>query len=123
VASAQLNAIASLATLFVTPWLRAQFVSHPPASPWLSAGLGYGLYEGSSVLQNGVANTEISSERGDSAIRQGTHVRTQLKLLLPIGLRGKFRDFYASGNPTLGVPVRRSEQRNLVVSGRLFVHF
>jgi hypothetical protein len=33
VESAQLNAITSLATLFVTPSLRAQFVSHAPASP------------------------------------------------------------------------------------------
>jgi hypothetical protein len=71
VESAQLNAVPSLATLFVTPSSRAQFVSHAPASPWLSAGLGYGLYEGSSVLQNGVANTEISSDRGDSPIQRG----------------------------------------------------
>src|SRR5579864_717457 len=55
VESAQLNAITSLATLFVTPSLRAQFVSHAPASPWLSGGFGYGLYDGSSLLQNGVA--------------------------------------------------------------------
>jgi hypothetical protein len=40
VESAQLNAITSLATLFVTPSLRAQFVSRAGASPWLSAGLG-----------------------------------------------------------------------------------
>jgi hypothetical protein len=43
VESTQLNAISSLATIFVTPSLRAQFVSHASASPWLSAGLGYGL--------------------------------------------------------------------------------
>src|ERR1700758_348046 len=59
VESAQPNAITSLATLFVTPSLRAQFASHAPISPWLSGGFGYGLYEGSSALQNGVANTEI----------------------------------------------------------------
>jgi hypothetical protein len=46
VESVQLNTIDSLATLFVTPSLRAQFVSHALASPWLSAGFGYGLYEG-----------------------------------------------------------------------------
>jgi hypothetical protein len=101
VESAQLNAITSLATLFVTPSLRAQFVSRAPASPWLSAGLGYGLYEGRSVLQVG----------------------TQLKLLFPIGFRGEFRDFYTLGNPSFGVPVQRSEQHNLVVSGGLVVHF
>src|SRR6266404_1336836 len=34
--SAQLNAITSLATLFLTPSLRVRFASHAPASPWLS---------------------------------------------------------------------------------------
>jgi len=36
VESAQLNAITSLATLFLTPSLRVRFASHAPASPWLS---------------------------------------------------------------------------------------
>ena len=57
--SAQQNAITSLATLFLTPSLRVRFASHVPASPWLSGGVGYGLYEGSSALQNGVANAEM----------------------------------------------------------------
>src|SRR6266404_1887548 len=59
VESAQINAITSLATLFVTPSLRVRFASHAPASRWPSGGFGYGLYEGSSVLQNGVTNTQI----------------------------------------------------------------
>ena len=117
VESAQLNAITSLATLFVTPSLRAQFVSHAPASPWLSAGLGYGLYEGSSVLQNGVANTEIHGNLATAQFGGGIDVRTQLKLLFPIGFRGEFRDFSTLGSPSFGVPVQRSEQHNLVVSG------
>ena len=33
VESAQLNAIATLASLFVTPLLRARFLNHAPASP------------------------------------------------------------------------------------------
>jgi hypothetical protein len=123
VESAQLNAITSLATLFVTPSLRAQFVSHAPASPWLSAGLGYGLYEGSSVLQNGVANTEIHRNVATAQFGGGIDVRTRLKLLFPIGFRGEFRDFYRLGNPSFGVPVQRSKQHNLVVSGGLVVHF
>jgi hypothetical protein len=48
VKSPQLDAITSLATLVVTPSLRARFVSHAPVSPWVSGGFGYGLYEGSS---------------------------------------------------------------------------
>ena len=121
--SAQINAIASLATLFVTPPLRAQFVSHAPASPWLSGGLGYGLYDGSSVLQNGVANAEIHRNVQTAQFGGGIDVRTRLKLLFTIGFRGEFRDFYTLGNPSFGVPVQRSEQHNLVVSEGLVVHF
>src|SRR6266849_8337337 len=68
--SAQLNAITSLATLFVTPSLRVRFASHAPASPWLSGGFGYGLHEGSSVLQNGVTNTEINRDRDSTRRRR-----------------------------------------------------
>jgi hypothetical protein len=53
----------------------------------------------------------------------GIDVRTRLKLLFPIGLRGEFRDFYTLENPSFGVPVQRSEQHNLVISGGLVVHF
>jgi hypothetical protein len=123
VESTQLNAISSLATLFVTPSLRARFVSHAPVSPWLSGGFGYGLYEGSNFLQNGVANTEIHRNVATAQFGGGVDVRTRLKLLFPIGLRGEVRDFYTLGTPSFGVPVQRSEQHNVVVSGGLVVHF
>ena len=103
--SAQLNAITSLATLFVTPSLRAQFVSHAPRSPWLSAGLGFGLYEGSSVLQNAVANAEMHRTVATAQVGGGIDVRTRLKLLLPIGVRGEFRNFYTLEHPSFGVPL------------------
>jgi hypothetical protein len=107
VESAQLNAITSLATLFVTPSLRAQFVSHAPVSPWLSGGCGHGPYEGSSALQNGVANAEIHRNVATAQFGGGIDVRTRLKLLFPIGFRGEFREFYTLGNPSFGVPVLR----------------
>ena len=119
VESAQLNAITSLATLLVMPSLRAQFVSHAPVSPWLSGGFGYRLYEGSSALQNAVANAEIHRNVATAQFGGGIDVRTRVKLLFPIGLRGEFRGFYTLGNPSFGVPVQRSEQHNLVVSGGL----
>jgi hypothetical protein len=119
VESAQLNAITSLATSFVTPSLRAQFVSHAP----ISGGFGYGLYEGSSALQDGVANTEIHRNVATAQFGAGIDVRTRLKLLFPIGLRGEFRDFYSLGNPSFGVPVQRSEQHNLVIAEGWVVHF
>ena len=55
VESAQLNAITSLAMLFVTPSLRAQFVSHAPASLAIRGPRIWTL-QGKRVLQNGVAN-------------------------------------------------------------------
>src|SRR5258708_330857 len=85
VESAQINAITSLATLFVTPSLRVRFASHAPASRWLSGGFRYGRYEGSSVVQKGVTNTEIH--------RKGSDVRTRLKLLFSICLRGDGRHY------------------------------
>ena len=123
VESTQLNTINSLATLFVTPSLRARFVSRALASPWLSGGFGYGLYEGSRVLQNGVANTQIHRSVATAQFGGGIDVRTRLKVLFPIGFRGEVRDFYTLGNPSFGVPVQRSDQHNLVVSGGLLVHF
>ena len=87
--SAQLNAIATLATLFVTPSLRARFLNHAPASPWLSGGFGYGLYEGSSVLQNGVPNREVHRSVATAQLGGGIDIRAPLKLLFPIGLRGE----------------------------------
>jgi hypothetical protein len=54
----------------------------------------------------------------------GIDVLTRIKLLFPIGFRGEFsRDFYTLGNPSFGVPVQRSEQHNLGVSGGVVVHF
>jgi hypothetical protein len=123
VESAQLNTITSLATLFVTPSLRGRLVSHAPASPWLSSGFGYGLHEGSRVLQNGVINREIHRNVATAQVGGGIDVRTRLRLLFPIGLRGEVRDFYTLGKPSFGVPVQRSEQHNVVVSGGLVIHF
>ena len=74
-------------------------------------------------MQNGVANAEIHGNLATAQFGGGIDVRTRVKLLLPIGLRGEFRDFYTLGNPSFGVPVLRSEQHNLVVSGGLVVHF
>jgi hypothetical protein len=83
----------------VTPSLRSQFMSDAPASPRLSGGFGYGLYEGSSVLQNGVVNTEIHRNVATAQFGGGIDVRTPLKLLFPIGLRGEVRDFYTLRRP------------------------
>jgi len=61
--------------------------------------IGYGLYEGSSALQGGVANTEIHRNVATVQFGAGIDVRTRLKLPFPIGLRGDFWNFYTLGTP------------------------
>jgi len=76
-----------------------------------------------------VAIAKRSCYHGDSSnvataqFGGGIDAHTPLTLLFPIGFKGEFRDFYTLGNPSFGVPVQRSEQHNLAVSGGLVVHF
>src|SRR5713226_2521732 len=84
--------------------------------PTTSGGFGYGLYEGSRVLQNGVINTEIHRNVAPAQFGGGIDVRTRLKLLFPIGLRGEVRDYYTLKTPRFRVPIQRREQHNVVVS-------
>jgi hypothetical protein len=63
---------------------------------------------------------EVHPNVATAQFSRGIDVRTQLKLLFPIGFRGEFPDLYR--NPSFGVPVQRAEQHNLVVSGGLVVH-
>jgi hypothetical protein len=98
-------------------------VSDAPASPRLSGDFGYGLYEGSSVLQNGVVNTGIHRNVATAQFGGGIDVRTPLKLLFPIGLRGEVSGLLHLKTPSFGVPAERTQQHNVVVSGGLVVHF
>jgi hypothetical protein len=122
VESTQLNALVSLATLFVTPSLRVRFSSHAPASPWRSGGFGYGLYEGSRTFQNGVANKQVHQNVTTAPFGGGIDVRTPLKLLFPISLRAEGRDYYTLETASCGVPVQRRGQHNVVLSGGFGVH-
>ena len=63
------------------------------------------MYDGSSALQSGVANTEVHGTAATGQFGGGIEVGTQLKLLLPIGVRGEFGNFYTLENPSLGVPL------------------
>jgi hypothetical protein len=82
--------------VFVTPLLRARFFEPRARVAILSGGFGYGLYEGSSVLQNGVANAEIHRSVATAQFGGGIDVRSRLKLLFRIGFKGEVRDFYTS---------------------------
>jgi hypothetical protein len=79
VESAQLNAITSLATLFVTPSLRTQFVCHAPGSPWLSGGFGYGLYEEEVAF----CKTELLTRRYIGTWRQRNSAAESMSALGP----------------------------------------
>ena len=123
VKSTQTNIITSLATLFVAPSLRVRFGGHAAASPWLSGGFGYGLYEGSRRFQDGIANTEVYRNVATAQFGGGIDVRIPLKRPLPTSLRGEVRDYYTLQAPNFGIPVQRSEQHNVLVSGGFVVRF
>ena len=56
VRSTNLQSIVSLASIYVVPSLRVQFVSGAGNSPWLSGGFGYGIREGSEFFGDGRRN-------------------------------------------------------------------
>ena len=50
-------------------------------------------------FKNGVANAEMDRTVATAQFGGGIDVRTRLKLLLPIGVRGEFRNFSTLENP------------------------
>lgn len=121
--STQQNAITNLATLFVTPSLRVRFAGQVPVSPWLSCGFGYGLYEGSRIFKDAVANRQVHRNVATAQFGGGIDVRAPLKLPFPLSLRGEVRDYYTLETPNFGLPVPRSGQHNLVLAGGVVVRF
>jgi len=84
----------SLATFYITPSLRVNFKRQSRISPWVSFGGGYGLYEGSEKLANGVTNPDRFTSTGTLQWGGGVDVKTPLKVVFPIHLRLEARDFY-----------------------------
>lgn len=117
------NFIRSLATLYVAPSLRVKFAGQSAFSPWLSAGFGYGLYEGSERLVNGAPNPARYVSTGTAQFGGGVDLRTPIHILFPISLRGELRDFYTVANPRFGTAIQNSGQHNLVASGGFVIHF
>jgi hypothetical protein len=117
------NFITALATLYVTPSLRANFAHDAMISPWLSAGFGYGLYEASKLFADGSPNTRRDVHSGTAQFGGGVDVRTGISILVPISLRGEVRDFYTLRSPPFGSPVRGAGQHNVVLSGGFVLHF
>ena len=123
VRTADTNFTPNLATLYVVPSLRVKFLSDHAVSPWLSAGFGYGLYEGNRFLANDNPNPHRRNSVGAAQFGAGADVKTGLKVLFPISLRGEVRDFYTVANPEYGGPVTGNGQHNVVVMGGFVIHF
>ena len=113
----------SNATFYVTPAARLTLPTRSPITPWISVGVGYGLFETSDYFFNGAGNPTIHTHTAVVQFGAGADVRTPLKLWKPIGLRGEFRDFYALSQPTFFVPVTGGSQHGLTVSGGIFARF
>jgi hypothetical protein len=123
VQSKNLQSIVSLATIFVAPSLRVKFASGAGISPWLSGGFGYGIREGSEFFGDGRRNSSRFQSTGAVQFGGGVDVRTPIKLLLPISLRGEVRDYYSVSNPTFGTSVQGGGQHNVVASGGMVLFF
>jgi len=117
------QSIVSLATIFVVPSLRVKFGSNGGISPWVSGGFGYGVSEGSEFFVQGQRNPSRYQSTGAAQFGAGVDVRTPIKVLFPISLRGEVRDYYSVSNPTFGTPVQGSGQHNVVVSGGMVLSF
>jgi len=123
VRSANLQSIVSLATIFVVPSVRVKFASGGGISPWLSGGFGYGIREGSEFFGNGQRNGSRYQSTGAVQFGAGVDVRTPIKVLFPISLRGEVRDYYSVSNPTFGTAVQGGGQHNVVASGGFVLSF
>jgi hypothetical protein len=121
--SANLATPVSLATFFVTPSFRVSFRRGSRVSPWLSFGGGYGLYEGSENLGNGAVNANRFTSTGALQWGAGADIKTGLKILFPISLRGEVRDFYTLDTLDFNTPVTNNSQHNVVVGGGFFWRF
>lgn len=123
VRSREAAAISSLATLYLTPSLKLRFANRAPASPWISGGFGYGLYEGSRELNSGLPNPNLRNSTGTFQFGGGVDVKTPVKFVWPIGLRAELRDYYTLNTPAFGTPVRSDGQHNIIFAAGFMLRF
>ncbi len=113
----------NVATFFVTPSLRLELPDSHRVAPWLSFGGGYGLYETSSRLRGGTPNPVIHTNTGVLQFGGGVDIKTPVRLIVPIGLRAEYRDFYALEPPDFALPVTGQSQHNQVFAAGLTARF
>jgi len=117
------QSIVSLATIFVVPSVRVNFASGAGISPWLSGGFGYSVREGSEFFGTGQRNGSRYQSTGAAEFGAGVDVRTPIRVLFPISLRGEVRDYYSVSNPRFGTAVQGGGQHNVVASGGFVLSF
>jgi len=113
----------SLATFYVTPGFRVNFKPRSRISPWVSFGGGYGLYEASENLSNGVENPSRDTNAGTLQFGAGLDYKTNLKIVRPISVRGEFRDFYTLDTVNFNTAVTTITQHNFTVGGGFYWRF
>jgi len=109
-------------SFFVTPALRVKLVPSQRVSPWFSAGGGYALFDESADRMDGTHNTTRGTSGGALQFGGGVDIRTPIKVLFPIGLRGEVRDLYTA-KPNYNVSTGGGFQHNVVLSGGIVLHF
>ena len=111
------------ASLYITPGLRLKFRPNSGISPWLSVGGGYARFSEAESLLNGAANPGATgTNKGAVQFGGGLDFKTPVRILLPIGLRIEFRDFF-SGKPNYNLSTSGGFQHNLVAGGGFTVSF
>lgn len=118
VESRDANVVRNLATAFITPGLRANFRADSAVSPWISAGLGWGLYETAQDRQDRTAFTgDRFTHTTAIQVGGGVDLETPLRLLVPIGFRLELRDFYTLDTPDYGSAVDNGRRHNVMFAG------
>jgi hypothetical protein len=109
----------SYSSIFITPAVRANFLSDTFLSPWVSVGGGFGHFkENSKLLYGGKNPGSTGTTVGVVQFGLGLDVKVASRWIA----RAEVRDFY-SGVPDLNVNTGRSRQHNYFVGGGLAYRF
>jgi hypothetical protein len=107
------------ASLYLTPGVRATFLSDGPVSVWGSVGGGYARYSESQHRADGGPNpAQLDTNTGAFQFGAGVDVRGFGWL----GFRGEVRDVY-TGMRRFSIPTPGHKVHNVVTSGGLVVRF
>lgn len=107
------SATKNVASLYVTPGVRAKLFPGSRISPYVAIGGGYADFEQSTTEINGSPNP-APRQLGRAAFDIGGGV--DVRIWRWVALRGDFRDFY-SGSPAFNVATIRGGQNDVIATG------